>query len=68
LPRKIRPGECGRTTRGVLYCYLEGIGVRFCPRGARGASECQVQLSGNRRHGRWRRVRVGETAALPIFG
>jgi len=62
--RKMRPGECGRTRRGVLYCYIPE-GVRFCPRGSVNAETCRVRISGDRRRGRWVRRRVG--VELPAY-
>jgi hypothetical protein len=29
LGRKLQPGECACTRRGVKYCYKPGVGVRF---------------------------------------
>jgi len=58
-PRRMSPRECGTTARGVTYCYIPELGVRFCPRGARTVEECRVAVSGDRRRGRWERRRVG---------
>jgi len=64
---EMREGECRKTKRGVVYCYIEGVGVRFCPTGTETASECAsgIRVTGDRRRGRWERRRVG--VELPAY-
>jgi len=49
----LEKGECRRTRRGVTYCYIPELGVRFCPRGTTSVRDCRVRVTGDRRRGRW---------------
>jgi len=34
---KMQPGQCKTTKKGVQYCYVPGVGVRFQPGGVSGS-------------------------------
>ncbi|MFQ6042207.1 MAG: hypothetical protein ACE5PV_15230 [Candidatus Poribacteria bacterium] len=36
---KMRPGQCKKTRKGVRYCYLPGVGVRFVSGGTSGLGQ-----------------------------
>jgi len=67
MPTEMREGECRKTSRGVTYCYISGVGVRFCPAGTETERECKegIRATGDRRRGRWQRRRVG--VELPAY-